>query len=95
MARSRCVRNAARSASTSASASTGGRVPGVRISGIPPLQGRAPGRGLLSGNPSPVADRQGMQAETALREIRESIRDAGLLPPQLPAELAWIDEPDS
>jgi hypothetical protein len=44
MARSRWVRNAARSASTSAGASTRGRVRGVRISGIPPLPRRAPGR---------------------------------------------------
>ena len=44
MARSRWVRNAARSASTSAGASTRGRVRGVRISGTPPRPRRAPGR---------------------------------------------------
>ena len=37
------------------------------------------------------ADRESMLAVIALREIRESIRDAGLQPPQLPGELAWID----
>ena len=41
------------------------------------------------------ADREGMLAVIALREIRESIREAGLQPPQLPRELAWIDDPDS
>jgi hypothetical protein len=41
------------------------------------------------------AGREGMLAVIALREIRESIRDAGLQPPQLPRELAWIDDPDS
>jgi hypothetical protein len=35
-----------------------------------------------------------MMAVIALREIRESIRDAGLQPPQLPVRLAWIDKPD-
>jgi hypothetical protein len=36
-----------------------------------------------------------MLAVIALREIRDSIRDAGLQPPPLPRELAWIDDPDS
>jgi hypothetical protein len=40
---------------------------------------------------SPVENREPMFAVIALREIRQSIRDAGLQPPQLPAELAWID----
>jgi hypothetical protein len=41
-----------------------------------------------------LREREGMHAVIALREIRESIRDAGLRPPQLPRELAWIDRPD-
>ena len=41
------------------------------------------------------ADLEGMLAVIALREIRESIRDAGLQPPRLPRELACIDDPDS
>jgi hypothetical protein len=36
-----------------------------------------------------------MFAVIALREIRASIRDTGLVPPRLPAELAWIDELES
>lgn len=36
--------------------------------------------------------REGMFAVIALREIRESIREAGLQPPQLPDELAWADD---
>lgn len=40
-------------------------------------------------------DREYMFAVIALREVRESIRDAGLLPPQLPRELAWVDDPDT
>jgi hypothetical protein len=43
------------------------------------------------GQGRPDADRESMFAMIALREIRESIRNAGLRPPQLPGELAWID----
>lgn len=46
-------------------------------------------RGQL--RPDDAQDRGAMLAVIALREIRESIRDAGLQPPQLPHELAWID----
>jgi hypothetical protein len=44
------------------------------------------------GQMRPGADREGTLAAIALREIRESIREAGLQPPQLPGELTWIDE---
>ena len=47
--------------------------------------------GARRGQMRPGADREGMLAVIALREIRESIRDAGLQPPQLPAGLAWVD----
>ena len=43
----------------------------------------------------PTEDREAMFAVIALREIRASIRDTGLVPPRLPAELAWIDELES
>jgi hypothetical protein len=41
------------------------------------------------------AGAEGMLAVVALREIRASIRDAGLQPPPLSRELAGIDDPDS
>lgn len=40
---------------------------------------------------APTQSREAMFAAVALREIRQSIRDAGLTPPQLPETLAWID----
>jgi transcriptional regulator with XRE-family HTH domain len=40
---------------------------------------------------APAGQREPMFAVLALREIRASIRDAGLKPPQLPKTLAWID----
>jgi 8-oxo-dGTP diphosphatase len=36
--------------------------------------------------------RQDVVGEQVLRQIRESIRDHGLTPPELPAGLAWIDD---
>jgi hypothetical protein len=45
------------------------------------------------GRPGALAEhREPMFAVLALREIRQSIQDAGLIPPRLPKPLAWIDK---
>jgi transcriptional regulator with XRE-family HTH domain len=64
--------------------------PGVGEAAYTDMRRRQGGSADLTGE-----ERLTVLSVVALRQIRDGIRDLGLEPPELPAELKWLDEPET